>query len=52
VSAEENKRIVWRFVGEVMNGGDLDAAHELVAPEHLNHDPTAPEVPPGPEGVK
>jgi predicted ester cyclase len=35
-----------------MNGGDLDAADDLVAPEHVNHDPTAPGVPPGPEGVK
>ncbi len=35
-----------------MNAGDLDAADELVAPDHLNQDPTAPDIPPGPEGVK
>jgi steroid delta-isomerase-like uncharacterized protein len=52
LSAEENKEVVRRFVEEVMNGGDLDAADDLVAPGHVNHDPTAPEVPPGPEGVK
>ena len=52
MSAEKNKQVVRRFVVEVMNGGDLDAADELVAPDHLNHDPTAPEVWPGPEGVK
>ena len=52
MSAEENKEVVRRFVEEVMNGGDLDAADELVAPNHVNHDPTAPGVPPGPEGVK
>ena len=52
MSAEENKKVVRRFVEEVMNGGDLDAAEELVAPDHVNHGPTAPEVPAGPEGVK
>ena len=52
MSAEENKRVVRRFVEEVMNGGDLEAADELVAPDHVNHDPTAPEVQAGPEGVK
>jgi steroid delta-isomerase-like uncharacterized protein len=52
VSAEENKRVVIRFVEEVMNGGDLDAADELVAPDHENHDPTAPEVRGGSEGIK
>ena len=52
VSAEENKEVVRRFVEEVMNGGDLDAADALISPDHVNHDPTAPEVPPGPEGVK
>ena len=52
MSAEENKRVVRRFVEEVMNGGDLEAADELIAPDHVNHDPTAPEVLPGPEGIK
>ena len=52
MSAEENKEVVRRFVEEVMNGGDLDAADDLVSPVHVNHDPTAPQVPPGPEGVK
>jgi len=52
VSAENKKDVVRRFVEEVMNGGDLEAADELVAPGHVNHDPTVPAVPPGPEGVK
>src|SRR4028118_923068 len=46
----EEKDVVRRFVEEVMNGGDLEAADELVAPDHVNHDPTAPAAPPGPEG--
>jgi len=52
VSTEKKKDVVRRFVEEVMNGGDLEAADELAAPDHVNHDPTAPAVPPGPEGVK
>lgn len=45
-------RVVRRFVEEVINGGNLDLADELIAPDHRNHDPTAPEVGEGPEGVK
>jgi predicted SnoaL-like aldol condensation-catalyzing enzyme len=52
MTTEENEAIVHRFVEEVMNRGNLDAAEDLIAPDHVNHDPTAPEVPPGPEGIK
>lgn len=52
MSAEEDKRAVRRFVEEVINGGDLEAADELIAPGHVNHDPTTPEVRAGPEGIK
>ena len=52
MSTEKKKDVVRRFVEEVMNGGDLEAADELVAPGHVNRGPTAPAVPPGPEGVK
>ncbi len=45
-------RVVRRFVEEVINGGNLDLADELISPDHQNHDPTAPEVGEGPEGVK
>ena len=50
--AQEKKEVVRRFVDEVMNGGDLDLADELIAPDHVNHDPTAPDVPSGPGGIK
>lgn len=50
--SEGNKAVVRRFIEEVINAGNLDAADELIAPGHINHDPTAPEVPPGPEGIK
>jgi serine phosphatase RsbU (regulator of sigma subunit) len=38
MSAEENnKALVRRFVEEVLNGGNLDAIDELMAPEYLDH---------------
>jgi steroid delta-isomerase-like uncharacterized protein len=52
MSAEQDEAVVRRFVEEAMNEGNLEAADELIAPDHVNHDPTAPDVPPGPEGVK
>jgi len=52
MATEENEAIVHRFVEEVMNGRNLGAAKDLISPDHVNHDPTAPEVPPGPEGIK
>src|SRR5215216_4760330 len=52
MATKENEAIVHRFVEVVMNRGNLDAAEDLISPDHVNHDPTAPEVPPGPEGIK
>jgi predicted ester cyclase len=34
---EDNRALVRRFVEEVLNGGNLDAIHELMAPEYLDH---------------
>jgi len=36
----------------VFNAGELDAVERFVSPDHRNHDPTAPPVPPGPQGVR
>jgi steroid delta-isomerase-like uncharacterized protein len=44
--------VVRGFFEAVFNGGDLDAIERFIAPDHANHDPTAPEVPPGPKGVR
>jgi hypothetical protein len=41
MSAEQDEAVVRRFVEEVMNKGNLEAADELIAPDHVNHDPTA-----------
>jgi hypothetical protein len=45
---EDGRRVYF----EVFNGGNLEAVDDLIHPEHENHDPTAPDVPKGPEGVR
>jgi steroid delta-isomerase-like uncharacterized protein len=52
VTPEENRRLVLRFFAEVFNAGDVAAVDAFIHPEHENHDPTAPDVPAGPEGVR
>jgi steroid delta-isomerase-like uncharacterized protein len=52
VSAEENKAVSRRVAEEVFNGGNLDLADELYAPDYVLHDPSLPEDLHGPEGLK
>jgi steroid delta-isomerase-like uncharacterized protein len=52
VSAEENKALARRLIEEMFNRGNLDAADEIFAPDHVNHDPGSPEEIRGPEGFK
>ncbi len=50
MSIEGNKLIMYRMIDEVWNKGNLEAADELFAPNHTS--PSAPDLPPGAEGVK
>ncbi len=50
--AEENKALVRRWFEDLFNEGNLDVADEIIAPNHLEHDPTLPDLPIGPEGQK
>jgi steroid delta-isomerase-like uncharacterized protein len=52
MSAEENKAVARRFFGEVWGKGNLAVADELVAADYRFHDPSDPDLPPGPEGAK
>jgi steroid delta-isomerase-like uncharacterized protein len=52
VSAEENKAVSRRVAEEVFNGGNVDLADELYAPDSVLHDPSLPEDLHGPEGIK
>jgi steroid delta-isomerase-like uncharacterized protein len=51
MSAEENKAIMRRF-WDVWEEGNIELLDELLAPEYINHTLAAPDLPPGPEGVK
>ncbi|SFW91330.1 ester cyclase [Amycolatopsis australiensis] len=46
-----NTDIVRRYLA-AFNRGDLAAFDELIAPDYLNHSPSLPGLPPGPEGLK
>jgi len=47
---EANKALMRRFINEVWNKGNLDVADEVFHPQAYS--PSAPTLPPGPEGVK
>jgi steroid delta-isomerase-like uncharacterized protein len=48
----EPDQLVRQFFSEVFNHGRTDAVDAFIHPDHRNHDPTAPDVPTGPEGVR
>ena len=50
MSAEDNKALVRRGFEELFNEAKLDLADEIVTPDHVSHDTSTPEHPPGPEG--
>jgi predicted ester cyclase len=50
MTIEQNKQIMRRMIEEVWNQGNLATADELFAPTHTS--PSAPQLPPGSEGVK
>jgi len=50
--SEENKAVVRRFIEEVWNNGNLAAIDELVAEDHVDHDPAQAGSPGGREGVR
>ena len=50
MSSEQNKKIMQRMIEEIWNRGNLATADELFAPDHTS--PSAPQLPPGSEGVK
>ncbi len=51
MSAETNKALVRRFFDEVCNGLKLEVADQLIAADHVYHDPVI-RAAVGPEGIK
>jgi hypothetical protein len=52
VSAEENEALARRWFEDLFNRGNLEVADEIIASDHVNHDSTLPDIPPGLEGQK
>lgn len=50
--SEENKAVVRRMIEEIFNQGNLDATEEIVAQDHVHHDPAMPEEGHGIEDFK
>jgi steroid delta-isomerase-like uncharacterized protein len=48
----ENKALIQRYFEEAWNRGNLSVLDEIVAADYVNHNPIAPGLPPGPEGLK
>ena len=51
MSAEENKAAVRHFWQDHLSTGNATLCEKDFAPDAVNHDPSSPPVPPGPEGI-
>lgn len=52
MGAEENKEFVRRrVIGDVWNGGDVEAVPEVFGPDYVGHDPDRPDLD-GPDAVQ
>lgn len=49
---EQNRRIIQRYYAEVWNQGKLDVLDELLDRQYINHTPSTPNPPRGPDGLK
>jgi predicted ester cyclase len=52
VGSGHNKRLVRRALDEIYAQGDVELANELVHPDFVDHEPTHPDQPTGPDSVK
>jgi steroid delta-isomerase-like uncharacterized protein len=52
MTIDDVRRLITRYFDEVWNQGHLDALDELLTPDYLNHNPSTPNPPRGPGGLK
>jgi predicted SnoaL-like aldol condensation-catalyzing enzyme len=50
--SEENKALARRVIEELFNAGNLEVADEIIAQDHVRHDPAMPEEGHGREDFK
>ena len=50
--SSENKQVVRKLFNDLLNKGNLAVADEIIAPNHIHHDPATPDFGKGPEGQK
>jgi steroid delta-isomerase-like uncharacterized protein len=50
--SEQNKAVVRRFIEEAWNNGDLTVVDELIADDHVDHDPARADAPSGPAAMR
>lgn len=48
----DNKQIIRRLFKDFLSKGDLAVADQIIAPNHIHHDPATPDSGKGPEGQK
>ena len=51
-TARNNQKIIESYFRDVWNKGKLDLLDNLITPDYINHSPSTPNPPPGPEGLK
>ena len=51
-ATQRNAEIGRRYFEEVWNRGNVAALDALLTPDYINHTPSTPNPPPGPEGLK
>ena len=52
VTAATNARLVRQVIEEIWNGGDLELADQVFAPDYVNHGGLIPDLVRGPEAIK
>ena len=50
-TGEENKATIRRWVQEAWNSGDFSSVPTMYTKDYLYHDPAAPNIQPGPDGL-